>query len=75
MNNYQDQSTSEPVECGRCFNSMTEHQGGKVKYLKCDNTLCSEIKELESGMGELTEAEQYEADANADHVTEQIPNV
>ena len=48
MNNYQDQSTSEPAECGRCFNSMTEHQDGKVKYLKCDNTLCSEIKELES---------------------------
>ena len=48
MNNYHDQSTSEPDECRKCFSSVTEHQEGKVKYLKCDNTLCATVKEMES---------------------------
>ena len=68
VNNYEEQSVSEPDECPICFTSMTEQQDGRLKYLKCDNTQCAETKEL-------TEAEQYEADANADYITEQIPNV
>ena len=68
MNNYHDLSTNQPDECLICFSSMTEQQDGRLKYLKCDNTQCAETKEL-------TEAEQYEADANADYITEQTPNV
>jgi len=48
MNNYHDQSESEPVECKKCRSSMTEHQDGRVKYLKCDNTQCATVIELES---------------------------
>ncbi len=46
MNNYHDQSESEPVECSTCYSSMTEHQDGRVKYLKCDNTQCATVIEL-----------------------------
>jgi hypothetical protein len=49
MNNYQDQSNNEPVECKRCFSALDED----LECKPCD----------------------YEADANADHITEQIPNV
>ena len=48
MNNYQDQSTNQPVECPICFSSMTEQQDGRLNYLKCDNTQCAETKELEN---------------------------
>ena len=68
MNNHEYQGSEQPTECHACFTSMTEQQDGRLKYLKCDNTQCAETKEL-------TEAEQYEADANADYITEQIPNV
>ena len=36
MNNYDDQSTNEPVECPDCFSAMTEH----AKNLVCDNLNC-----------------------------------
>ena len=48
MNNYQDQSANEPTECPECFSSMTEYKDGRVSYLKCDNTKCVELIELES---------------------------
>ena len=48
VNNYEEQSVSEPDECPICFTSMTEQQDGRLKYLKCDNTQCAETKELES---------------------------
>ena len=68
MNNHNYQGSEQPNECEVCFSSVTEQQDGRLKYLKCDNTQCAETKEL-------TEAEQYEADANADYITEQTPNV
>jgi hypothetical protein len=68
MNNYQDQSNNEPVECSECKSSMTEVADKYGRDLICDNPVCYHVVEL-------TEAEQYEADAKADHVTEQIPNV
>ena len=48
MNNYEDQSTNEPTECPECFSPMTEYKEGRVSYLKCDNTLCATVKEMES---------------------------
>lgn len=51
MNNYEYQGNQQPTECEVCFSSMTEHKDGRVSYLKCDNTKCVELKELESDDG------------------------
>lgn len=65
MSNYHDQSESESVECPECFSSMTETNSTTTKWLQCDEC------EYQTVNGEvcLTESEQYQADANADHIT------
>ena len=46
MNNYNDQSVKEPAECPICLSSMTEQQDGALVYLKCDNTKCASVVEV-----------------------------
>jgi DNA-directed RNA polymerase subunit M/transcription elongation factor TFIIS len=65
MNNYHDQSESEPSECPECNSSMTETNSITSTWLQCDECEYTVI----NGVEFLTEAQQYEADANADHIT------
>jgi hypothetical protein len=60
----------EAVECTECHSSMTETNSATSTWTQCD-----ECEYQTSKAKDLTEAEQYEADAKADHLTEQIPNV
>jgi hypothetical protein len=46
MNNYHDQSGSEPTECQKCFSSMTQEKVGSYDILKCDNSNCAKVIEL-----------------------------
>ena len=46
MNNYQDQSTNEPVECSECKSSMTEASDKYGRDLICDNPACYHVIEL-----------------------------
>lgn len=66
MNNYEYQGNNEPTECRKCHASMTQEKVGRYDILKCDNGKCANVIEL---------GNEYEADAKADHITEQIPNV
>ena len=55
--------------CPDCESSVTERHMNNSTWLECDNPTCEHVIDL-------TEAEQYEADANADHFSEeQFPDV
>lgn len=64
MNNHNYHGDKDVAECSTCNSAMTESDNGN--FLICDNVNCDNEVDL---------AEQYEADVNADHITEQIPNV
>lgn len=44
-NNYEDQSTNEPMECPECFSSMTQNLWGD--YFTCDGDECTNEVNLE----------------------------
>lgn len=55
--------------CPVCESPVTEHHLNNSTWLECDNPQCGHVIDL-------TEAQQYEADAKADHFSEeQFPNV
>ena len=59
-----DPNEPEATECPECYSSMTESLLVGDTYLTCDS--CDHVIDL---------AHEYEADARADHLTGQIPNV
>lgn len=44
--NYNHQGYIEPVECPACFSSMINESFGRYEVLKCQNSECAHIIEL-----------------------------